>query len=128
VLAFFASLALRTPFRVDVVRDRASLARQVDDGVIENLYRLQVMNATELPQRYRVSVQGLPEIALSQAATLQLAPAEARWLTLSVRVPPASAQQAGTGAHPIHFQVDRLGAGELTDAAVSEASTFIVPR
>ena len=128
VLAFFVTLALRTPFRVDVVRDRASLARQVDDGVIENLYRLQVMNATEQAQRFRVTVQGLPEITLSQPALLQLAPAEARWLTLSVRVPPGSAQRAGQGAHPIHFQVDRLGAGDVTDAAVSEASTFIVPR
>jgi cytochrome c oxidase accessory protein FixG len=32
VAAVMGSLALRTPFKVDVVRDRASLARIVDDG------------------------------------------------------------------------------------------------
>ncbi len=50
VVALFTSLALRSPFRVDVVRDRASLARIVDEGRVENVYRLQVMNATEQPQ------------------------------------------------------------------------------
>jgi polyferredoxin len=31
-LAFAWSIAVRDPFRVDVVRDRSSLARIVDDG------------------------------------------------------------------------------------------------
>ncbi len=43
------SLAVRMPFKVDVVRDRATLAREVEDGVIENIYRLQIMNAAESP-------------------------------------------------------------------------------
>ncbi|HPO20295.1 MAG TPA: cytochrome c oxidase accessory protein CcoG, partial [Rubrivivax sp.] len=60
VAALVASMALRSPFRVDIVRDRASLARLVDDGQIENIYRLQIMNATETAQRYRVAVRGLP--------------------------------------------------------------------
>ena len=63
--AFVASLALRKPFRVDVVRDRASLARLADEGRIENVYRLQIMNATEQAQRYRVTVGGMPGIAVA---------------------------------------------------------------
>ena len=39
------SLWLRTPLHVDVERDRSSLARIVEGGRIENVYRLQVMNA-----------------------------------------------------------------------------------
>ncbi len=58
--AFVTSLALRSPFRVDVVRDRAALARLVEDGRIENVYRLQLMNASERAQRFEVRVQGLP--------------------------------------------------------------------
>ena len=126
--AFVASLVWRTPFRVDVVRDRAALARQVDEGWIENVYRVQVMNATEQPQRFRLGVSGLPGLALAQPPVVLLAPAEARWVTLSARIPPEAAQRAGSGAHPIHFQVDRLGAADAVDAGVSEASTFIVPR
>ncbi len=56
---FVASLALRTPFRVDVVRDRGALARLAQDGHIENSYRLQIMNASETAQRFVVGVRGL---------------------------------------------------------------------
>ncbi|MBP7522194.1 MAG: cytochrome c oxidase accessory protein CcoG [Leptothrix sp. (in: Bacteria)] len=128
--AFVVSIALRSPFRVDVVRDRASLARIVDDGRIENIYRLQVMNATEQAQRYRVSVSGLPGIALANVPDLEVKPAEARWVTLGVQVAPEAAAQAGAGAHPIEFQIERVD--PLVDASatvrVQEKSTFIVPR
>ena len=134
VLGFVTSLALRDPFRVNVVRDRASLARQVDDGQIENIYRLQIMNATEQPQRYSVAVtgQGLAGLRLVAAPQITLAPAEARWVTLAVRLPAESARQAGTGAHAIHFDVAVLGTaadGNATAATVvREKSTFVVQR
>jgi polyferredoxin len=53
-IAMLASLATRTPLKVDVVRDRAALARLVEGEQIENIYRLQVMNATEGARRYRI--------------------------------------------------------------------------
>ncbi len=123
------SIALRSPFRVDVVRDRASLARLVDDGYIENLYRLQIMNATEKPQRYQVAVQGLPGIRIEGSDTLEVQPAEARWMTVSVRVPPETAAAKTAGAHPIAFEVQRLN--PQPDAPVArtvEESTFVLPR
>ena len=132
VLAFFISLAMRHPFKVDVGRDRATLARQVDDGQVENVYRLQIMNATESPQRYSVAVHGLPGIVLGAVPQPTLAAAEARWVTLSVRVPAATAQQAGPGAHAIQFEVGVIDTdvrGQTTTrAAVTEKSTFVVPR
>jgi len=132
VLGLFISLALRHPFRVDVVRDRAALARVVDDGQIENVYRLQIMNATEQPQRYRMAVQGLPGIGLGPLPEISLAPADARWVTLNVRLPPEAAQQAGAGAHTIHFDIELVetdARGQpAARAAVSEKSTFVVPR
>ena len=125
--ALAASLWLRSPFRVDVVRDRSSLARIVDDGQVENVYRLQVMNATEMPQRYRVHVGGLPGIRIDGAAELEVAPAEARWVTLSARVAPDVAATAGPGAHAIEFRIERIEAGGA-GRTNSEKSTFVVPR
>ncbi|MES2482740.1 MAG: cytochrome c oxidase accessory protein CcoG, partial [Pseudomonadota bacterium] len=49
-LGLLFSLVMRTPLKVDVVRDRAALSRIVAGGQIENVYRLQVMNATEAHQ------------------------------------------------------------------------------
>ena len=128
--ALGASMALRSPFRVDVVRDRASLARIVDEGQIENVYRLQIMNATEATQHYRVAVKGLPGMALAGGGeSVEVQPAEARWVTAAVRVPPETAAQVGPGAHAIEFDVERLPQ-QPGDTAVHsvEKSTFVVPR
>jgi polyferredoxin len=122
---FAVSVAVRDPFRVDVVRDRSTLARIVDEGRIENVYRLQLMNATEHPQRYRVGVSGLAGAALADAAELELQASEARWLTVAVRVAPETAAAAGPGAHEIHFDLTRANALERL---VSEKSTFVIPR
>jgi cytochrome c oxidase accessory protein FixG len=125
--ALVASVALRSPFRVDVVRDRASLARIVDDGQIENVYRLQVMNATERPQRYRIDVAGMPGIRIDGKAEVEVGPAQAHWVTVTVRVPPEASARAG--AQPIEFRIERVEVrADATPAAAIEKSTFIVPR
>jgi len=124
-----AALLLRAPFRVDVVRDRGTLARIVDDGWVENVYRLQLMNATESPQRYRIVAAGLPQMKQDGQSLIELAPAEARWVALAVRVPPEVAAQAGTGSHAITFEVSRLSdEARQVQHQLVEKSTFMVPR
>ena len=125
--AFVTSLALRSPFRVDVVRDRGTLARIVGEGMIENVYRLQVMNATESVQRYRVTVQGLDGATVASRPHFEVGPAEARWLPLSVQIGPEAASRLGAGAHRVVFSIERLDDGD-EPARVQEKSTFVVPR
>ena len=124
--ALLWSLASRQGFRVDVVRDRASLARLVEDGWVENVYRLQVMNATEAPQRYHVEVEGLPGLVLSRPTTVALGPAEARWVAVALRMPPEAAQQLQPGAHPMRWRIERVGEDQA--ASLVEKSTFVLPR
>jgi cytochrome c oxidase accessory protein FixG len=126
--AFVASLALRPPLRVDVVRDRGSLARLVEDGGIENVYRLQVMNATEAPQRYRFAVSGIEQAQVNTRGEIVLAPAEARWVPLAVQVPAGQANLLGAGAHKIVFQITREAGDGEAKVTVDEKSTFVVPR
>ena len=124
-LAFVVSLSMRDRFKVDVVRDRMTLARQVEDGQVENLYRLQLMNATEHAQTYRIAVRGIEAASIVDAQPVTVLPAEARWVTLAVRVAPQTAHRLGAGAHPIAFEVS---AADDPTARVSERSTFVVPR
>ena len=126
--AFVTSLALRAPLRVDVVRDRGSLARIVDEGRIENVYRLQLMNNTEAAQAYRFAVSGIPGAQVSSRGETRLAPAESRWVPLAVQVSPEQAQALGPGAHKLAFEVTREGDAEHAPVTVSEKSTFVVPR
>ena len=126
-LALMLGLALRQPFRVDVVRDRASLARVVDNGQIENVYRLQVMNATEQPYRYRIGVSGQAGVAMAEPVELTLGPAQARWISAAVRAPPEAARALGPGAHRIDFAVEAMAEDGAT-VKLLEKSTFVVPR
>ena len=129
VAALATSLWLRSPFKVDVVRDRGVLARVVEDGWVENVYRLQIMNATEQVQRYRIAADGLPQLATDLKGEITVDPAQARWVAVAVRVPPAAAAQAGAGTHTIQFTVERVPgqAGEGLRTVI-EKSTFMVPR
>jgi cytochrome c oxidase accessory protein FixG len=127
--AWITSVALREPLRVDVVRDRATLARLVEDGWIENVYRLNLMNLTEREQRLGVSAQGLPGMLTVAADSVLLAPAEQRWITLTVRVPPETGETHKPGAHPVQFVVQGQGDdGGRGAVRIVETSTFLLPR
>jgi cytochrome c oxidase accessory protein FixG len=128
-IALVTSLALRTPFKVDVVRDRAALARLVDEGRIENVYRLQLMNASEQAQRFRVAVGGLAGARLVGAAEVEVGPAAARWMPVAVQMTPEAALAAGSGAHRIEFEITQTAAAPGDrEWQRSERSTFVVPR
>ena len=117
------SLAMRTPLKVDIVRDRATLARIVPGGKLENVYQLQIMNATEKPQRYRISAEGLPGLAVASEneTEVEVAPAESRWVSVHLQMPYTA---AAPGSHPIHFNIGTVEG----DAHVREKSVFLVPR
>ena len=121
VLAIFVSLATRTPFKADVVRDRGVMARMVEAGNIENVYSIQVMNATERSQRYKISVDGLPGIQITSNDTLSLDATKARWVPVRVQVPPEADQP---GSHEIHFTIESLD----SPGRLREVSKFVIPR
>ncbi len=128
-LGLVASLAMKSPFKVDVVRDRASLARIAGEGNVENVYRLQLMNATEQSQRLRVQVSGLPGAKVTGMAEVYVEATEARWFPVVVQVPHESARQLSSGVHPIQFQIERLADdGQGGNARVVDKSTFVIPR
>ena len=126
--AFAISVALRSPLRVDVVRDRGTLARLVEDGRIENVYLLQVMNTTEATQRYRFAVGGIAGAQASTRRETVLEPAESRWVPVAVQIPPEQARALGPGAHKIAFRITREADSAQPEVTVDEKSTFVVPR
>ena len=72
--AFVYSLATRVPLRVDVVRDRAALSKETDEGMIENVYRLQLINMDGQPHRYTISAQGIDDLEVAAARETTAAP------------------------------------------------------
>jgi cytochrome c oxidase accessory protein FixG len=49
------SLSQRVPLGLDVIRDRNQLFRETEDGHIENVYTLKLINMDERPHRYRLN-------------------------------------------------------------------------
>ena len=119
--AMLASLVTRTPLKVDVVRDRAALSRVVAGGQLENIYRVQVMNATEQPQRYRITASGLQGLQVASEPEVEIGPAESRWVAVRLQVPYGAVP---AGSHTVHLDVQALG----DRAQVSEKTVFLVPR
>ena len=115
------SLTTRVPLMVDVIRDRSVLSREASDGSIENVYILKFMNTTESAQRYRVEVEGLPQIALASDALVDVGSAENREIMMVVRVPPESGVK---GANAIYFVIEAE-----SDASISvrEKASFLLP-
>lgn len=120
ILAMTTSLALRTPLKVDVIRDRGSMGREVEDGQIENVYRLQLMNTSEDARRYRLTVDGLPGARIVDLDVVALDGASARALPVRVR-----AEAGEGGSHRIAFTVTAL---DDSSVSVREEAAFIVPR
>jgi cytochrome c oxidase accessory protein FixG len=121
VLAMVVSLALRTPFKVDIVRDRGALARIALGGNIENVYRLQIMNATERSQQFHIAVSGIPGLVVASEDAFTVGSTQSRWVAVRVQAP---YEAASAGSHPIRFDVQSEG----LQAHVAEKSVFIVPR
>ena len=115
------SLAVRVPLKVDVIRDRSVLARETDDGHIENVYNLKLMNTTEEPQRYVLSVEGMAGVAIAGEPVVEVASAENREVTVVVRVPPDSGK---SGANTIYFDIKALNHESI---AVHEKASFLMP-
>lgn len=131
IAVFFGSLATRETLRVDIIRDRGALGREVAGGLIENVYRLQILNASEETLKLSITAQGLPDLHVlsggggKQPATDIEVPATANLLLPVVVQAPYDA--AETGAHPITFVTQsKSESGRQTE--VREASSFIFPR
>jgi len=114
------ALYARVPLKVDIIRDRAAIAREVAGGLIENVYRVQLMNTQETARRFRLSAEGLPSLTLVGDPVVEVDGASARLATLKLRVAPA---QVPAGKHPITIDVQAVDDAAI---AVREKSIFIV--
>jgi polyferredoxin len=133
LIAFASSVFLRNPLRVDVMRDRGALAREIEGTMIENVYRLQIMNSSENPMKVSIVATGLPgmQILSSQGkeiAELIVNPSSNLLIPVKVRV---AIDDVKTGTHPISFDIEATESGPNASSTLrvrDEKSSFIVPR
>ena len=120
-IGFAVSLSLRESFKVDVIRDRGVMSRLTSEGNIENVYRLQITNVTEKPQKYHISVSGIEGITISSNNEFSVDAASERMVVVSLQLPD---EVTSSGSHPVKFEIESLS----NDEEVTEQSTFYIPR
>ncbi|MDP2153056.1 MAG: cytochrome c oxidase accessory protein CcoG [Methylotenera sp.] len=126
VVTLLTSLWLRSPFKVDVIRDRGVMARLAEGGMLENVYRLQIMNATESTQHYQLKATGLDQLVIQSDVldanhTVTVNPAESRGVPVRLQIPDGSMK---SGSHTVTFEIKATE----SNAVVTEKSIFLVPR
>ena len=119
--AFVWGLSTKPLLRVDVIRDRATLEREVEDDQVENVFRLQVMNVSEKNQRYSMAVSGLEGGHIEGTNQVEVPATSTKSLTVTVRVPEHSGHE---GANIIYFDVRSIIDPVV---AVHEKAIFIEP-
>ena len=117
------ALYLKNPLKMDVIRDRGALAREASPGVVENVYRIQIMNIDEKARSFRVAVEGLPGLSIADLPQpIEVGAAATRLLPLRVQV---AADAAAPGTHRIEFVIEATDDAKI---ARREKSTFILPK
>ena len=119
--ALVVSLSMRSPMKVDIIRDRGVMSRIVAGNKIENTYLVRIMNTTENAQTYNISVEGVTGAEVVEGSTVTIGPAQVEQKAVSVRVPYGTLEP---GSHAINFQIEQAG----TDVSVTEKGAFSVPK
>ena len=98
----FGNILTRVPLKVDVMRDRGALSREVKNGVIENVYRVMIINGAEQERIFNLEVDGLPTVRIDSGSTVAIASASNRQVAVRVRAEPDAGD---AGSNRIEFVV-----------------------
>ncbi|SDK44426.1 cytochrome c oxidase accessory protein FixG [Ferrimonas sediminum] len=87
-IAFVAMVGAIKPLEVDVIRDRNMLFRETNEGLIENVYTLKLLNKSEQPVVFDLAVTGLEEYQWSGLREVAVGAGEVASIPVSVAVDP----------------------------------------
>jgi len=119
----FYSILTRTPIGMDVIRDRNSLYRETNDGLIENVYIIKVLNMDNQDHSYTLTAKGIPELILKKDAT-EIVVKSGEVVELPVRVQ-VDAYNLEQRSNEITFTLNAIGFDELS---VIEEARFLGPK
>jgi cytochrome c oxidase accessory protein FixG len=118
----FYSILSRTPIGMDVIRDRNSLYRETNEGLIENVYILKLLNMDKQDHTFNLTAAGIPELILKKDATeIFVKTGEVVELPVRVQVDAYNLKQR---SNEITFTLNAIGYDELS---VVEEARFLGP-
>jgi cytochrome c oxidase accessory protein FixG len=116
------AIASRVPVGIDVIRDRNVLYRETDEGLVENVYQLRLINRSDIDREYRLEISGIDGLQLVDGDRAVRIPAgDLVSVPVQVRIDPIHLQQPSS---QVEFRIEALD-----DPAVSQTqvSRFLGP-
>jgi cytochrome c oxidase accessory protein FixG len=115
-----ASIMLREPFKLDVIRDRGVMARVDEQGNISNVYQFLITNITEKNDSYQIKVHGIENAAIFSHELFTVKAISESKQAFSVSV---TDNHLKAGIYPIQFEV----ISNNTNRHLIEKSVFYIP-
>ena len=119
---FAISITNINPLAVDIIRDRASLYRVVDNEYVENIYNFKVMNKGDTPMRVAIALPRNKEAVIGIRNNNMIEPGDVSNIPVSVQLPISSLNKT---IESIEFEINTELNG--THYHVKEPSSFISP-
>jgi cytochrome c oxidase accessory protein FixG len=119
----FYSILARTPLAMDVIRDRNSLYRETNEGLIENVYIVKILNMDKEAHSYQLSAEGIDELIFKMdAKSLLVQSGEVLELPVRIQV---DAYNLKKRSNELTFT---LTASDDSGLSVVEEARFLGPR
>ncbi len=121
IMGFVTAIVLRSPVSLDVIRDRNTLYRLTDDGNVDNVYTLRILNKTEREQTFRIEARG--------ASPLTLVPGEREYRVASGTVYSLPLRVRRAAYDPVGPETITLTVRSVEDPEVSSTTDarFLAP-
>jgi cytochrome c oxidase accessory protein FixG len=124
IMVLFAwSVMSRTPLGLDVIRDRNQLYRETNEGLIENVYILKILNMDNVAHTYKLKVSGIDGMQLHMDVP-KISVASGGVMELPVRL---QAEEGNLAARSTEISFD-LVADDDSALAVTEEARFLGPK
>ncbi len=114
----------RTPFELDIERDRGRLYQVTVNDTITNAYTLKLMNMSNEPHEYLISVEGLNGVNIIGKTDWALDVNQLKEVTLNLEIDPEVTKTKASKTD-IEFVITDATTGE---EVTREESRFIAPR
>jgi cytochrome c oxidase accessory protein FixG len=125
VTGVLTTLWMREPLKVDIMRDRGALAREVEGTHIENTYQFQFINVDERAHTYRLTVEGLPGLAVASENNFEVPATTTKLFVVRMQAPIDQLEKLEKGSHKIKIRVDSITSPGV---GVDEKAAFFIPK
>ncbi|MFN0038848.1 MAG: cytochrome c oxidase accessory protein CcoG [Burkholderiales bacterium] len=127
IIAAGFTLYHRVPVKVDVIRDRIASSRDAEDHEVQNVYRLQLMNTSEVARQFLISVSGIEGMEIEgvegedERHVVSIGPASSRMIPVRVEAPRGHVRK---GANAIVFTIQSIG--DEDPIVITEKASFVL--